>query len=79
MAQRLPGMITEAQEGVDVHVVGTGGDEGVLRRWLSAQPDLLAALKAGKATVNHGGQFQDLARFPAIYSKTGSGQWAREL
>lgn len=79
MAQRLLGMITEAQEGVDVHVVGTGGDEGVLRRWLSAQPDLLAALKAGKATVNHGGQFQDLARFPAIYSKTGSGQWAREL
>lgn len=79
MAQRLPGMISEAQEGVDVHVVGTGGDEGVLRRWLSAQPDLLAALKAGKATVNHGSQFKDLERFPAIYSKTGSGQWAREL
>lgn len=76
---RLDSMITEAQEGVDVHVVGTGGDDGVLRRWLLAQPDLLAALKVGRATVNHGGQFKDLARFPAIYSKTGSGQWAREL
>ena len=79
MAQRLPEMISEAREGVDVHVVGTGGDNDVLRRWIASQPGLLAALESGRATVNHGSQFQDLERFPVIYSKTGSGQWAREL
>jgi len=79
LAQRLGSMLGEAQEGVDVHVVGTQGDDDVLRRWIASQPDLLAVLKTGRATVNHGSQFQDLARFPAIYSKTGNGQWAREL
>ena len=72
-------MMTEATEGVDVHVVGTGNDDEVLRRWVAAQPALIAALKSGRATVNHGNQFRDLSQFPAIYSKTGSGQWVREL
>lgn len=79
LAQRLPGMIGEAEEGVDIHVVGTGEDDGLLKSWISNQPELLAALKEGRATVNHGGQFQDLQSFPAIYSKTGNGQWTREL
>lgn len=79
LAQRLAGMIGEAEEGVDVHVVGTRGDDGALKTWISRQPALLAALQEGRATVNHGGQFQDLQNFPAIYSKTGVGQWTREL
>lgn len=79
LEDRLQGMLSEAGEGVDVHVVGTDGDDDLLRRWISKQPALIAALKTGRATVNHGSQFQDLTRFPAIYSKSGSGQWTREL
>jgi integrating conjugative element protein (TIGR03759 family) len=79
LQERLDTMINEAQEGVDIHVVGTGGDDNVLRGWLATQPELLAALKTGRATLNHGNQFQDLSQFPAIYSKTGNGQWMREL
>ena len=79
LEQRIDSMMTEATEGVDVHVVGTGNDDEVLRRWVAAQPALIAALKSGRATVNHGNQFRDLSQFPAIYSKTGSRQWVREL
>lgn len=79
LEQRIDSMMKEATEGVDVHVVGTGDDDEVLRRWVAAQPALIAALKSGRATVNHGNQFRDLSQFPAIYSKTGSGQWVREL
>lgn len=79
IAQRLAGMLGEATEGVDVHVVGTGGDDEVLRQWLSTHPDVRAALKEGRATVNHGGQFEDLGHMPVIYSKTGAGRWTREL
>lgn len=77
--QRLAGMLGEAPEGVDVHVVGTGGDDAVLRQWLATHPDLLVALKAGRATVNHGAQFEDLGHLPVIYSRTGAGRWTREL
>ena len=79
LEERIADMLGEATEGVDVHVVGTAGDDAVLRQWIATQPALIAALKTGRATVNHGNQFQDLTRFPAIYSKTGSGQWTREL
>lgn len=79
LQNRLATMLSEAQEGVDVHVAGTGGDDDVLRGWIATQPALLAALKAGRVTVNHGSQFQALSQFPAIYSKTGNGQWTREL
>lgn len=79
LQQRLDTLVREAQEGVDVHVVGTADNDTVLREWIATQPELLAALKSGRATVNHGNQFQDLSQFPAIYSKTRGGQWAREL
>lgn len=79
IARRLAGMLAEAAQGVDIHVVGTTGDDTMLRTWIASQPALLRALNAGKATVNHGGQFEDLASFPAIYRKTGEGQWIREL
>jgi len=79
LEERITEMLGEAAEGVDVHVVGTAGDDDVLRQWIATQPALVSALKSGRATVNHGGQFQDLARFPAIYSKTGNGQWTREF
>ena len=79
LQQRLDAMVQEAEEGVDIHVVATAGNDNALRDWIATQPELLAALKNGKVTVNHGNQFQDLSRFPAIYSKTRSGQWTREL
>jgi hypothetical protein len=79
IAHRLAGMLGEATEGVDVHVVGTDGDDAVLRAWLSTQPDIRAALEAGRATLNHGSQFEDLGHLPVIYSKTGAGRWTREL
>jgi len=79
LQQRMGSLIEEAEEGVDVHVVGMADDDDALRQWIATQPTLVAALKRGRATVNHGDQFQHLGRFPAIYSKTRGGQWAREL
>lgn len=79
LQQRLDTLVGEAKEGVDVHVVGTNNNDQVLRDWIATQPKLLAALKNGGVTVNHGNQFKDLSQFPAIYSKTRSGQWTREL
>jgi len=79
LQERLDTLVFEAKEGVDVHVVGTSNNDQVLRDWIATQPELLAALKSGGVTVNHGNQFQDLSQFPAIYSKTRSGQWTREL
>jgi integrating conjugative element protein (TIGR03759 family) len=79
LAERLAGMLDEAAEGVDVHVVGTGADDLALTTWVADQPQLLEALHAGRATVNHGDAFQDLPHLPVIYSKTGTGRWAREL
>ena len=79
IAHRLAGMLGEASEGVDLHVVGTGGDDEVLKHWLSTRPDIIAALQEGRATVNHGDGFEDLAHLPVIYSKTGDGRWTREL
>ena len=79
IAQRLARMLEQAEEGVDVHVVGTGDDDRVLRDWIAHQPEILAALQTGRATVNHGHTFRDLTAFPAIYAKAESGQWSREL
>lgn len=79
LQERLDTLVFEAKEGVDVHVVGTNNNDEILRDWIATQPELLAALKSGGVTVNHGNQFQDLSQFPAIYSKTRSGQWTREL
>jgi integrating conjugative element protein (TIGR03759 family) len=79
IAQRLSRMLEQAQDGIDIHVVGTGDDDQVLRDWIKHQPDILAGLKAGRVTVNHGHPFADLAAFPAIYAKAESGQWSREL
>ena len=79
IAHRLAGMLGEAAEGVDVHVVGTDGNDEVLRQWLSTHPDVRAALREGRATLNHGAQFEDLGHLPVIYSKTGAGRWTREL
>jgi integrating conjugative element protein (TIGR03759 family) len=79
LQQRLDTLVFEAKEGVDVHVVGTNNNDQILRDWIATQPKLLAALKNGGVTVNHGNQFKDLSQFPAIYSKTRSGQWTREL
>ena len=79
VAGRLTRMLENAQEGVDIHVVGTEGDDQVLRDWIARQPEVLVALKEGRVTVNHGHQFADLAAFPAIYAKTKGSQWSREL
>jgi len=79
LARRLTPMLEHAKEGVDIHVVGTSGDDQKLREWITHQPEVSAALKNGKITVNHGHQFVDLAAFPAVYAKREDGQWSREL
>ena len=77
LAGRLSGMLEQAQEGVDVYVVGTDDDDQQLRAWIAHQPEVLRALKAKRATINHGETFKDLAAIPAIYAKAASGQWSR--
>lgn len=78
LASHLTGMIEQAKEGVDVHVVGTGGDDSALRQWVSLHPDVLQAVQQGQVTVNHGHAFSSMPVFPAIYAKTENGQWSRE-
>ncbi|MEM6484555.1 MAG: TIGR03759 family integrating conjugative element protein [Pseudomonadota bacterium] len=76
---RLPLLIEEAIDGVDVHVVGTGGDDEVLRAWINNQPLIQAALRAQTITINHGNTDIEQARYPALYRKNGAGQWSRDL
>jgi integrating conjugative element protein (TIGR03759 family) len=70
---------TKSRESVDVHVVGTGGDDANLRAWVKENPWLEEALKSRAATLNHGDQFAGLTHFPVVYAKKEGGQWAREL
>jgi len=70
---------TKSGEPVDVHVVGTGGDDSELRAWVKKNHWLEQALKSKRATLNHGDQFADLSQFPVVYAKKEGGQWAREL
>lgn len=64
---------------VDVHVVGTGGDDTVLRAWIERNSWLKPSLQSRQATINHATNFADLSQYPAVYSKTEAGQWQREL
>lgn len=78
--ERLDGLLTEASEGVDVHVMATDGDEDRLRVWVASQPVIRAALNSKQSiTVNHGDTFAGLTQLPALYRKNGAGQWSREL
>ena len=70
---------TQSGEPVDVHVVGTGGDDSELRAWVKKNHWLEQALKSKRATLNHGDQFADLSQFPVVYAQKEGGQWAREL
>lgn len=69
----------ETQEPLDVHVVGTQGNDARLRAWAEQNRWLEAALKSGQATLNHGADFADLSQFPVVYAKKEGGQWEREL
>ena len=69
----------DTSEPLDVHVVGTHGDDAVLRAWVAANSWLAPALKARRVTVNHGDDFADLSQFPVVYTKQEGGQWEREL
>lgn len=64
---------------LDIHVVGTQGDDSNLQIWITNHPWLREALRADRVTVNHGDQFADLAHFPVVYAKKEGGQWVREL
>jgi len=66
-------------EPVDVHVVGTLGDDAKLRAWVTKNRWIADALKSKRATVNHGDQFAALSQFPVVYGKKEGGQWTREL
>tara|TARA_B100001540_G_C15813833_1_gene645981 strand:- start:1419 stop:2153 length:735 start_codon:yes stop_codon:yes gene_type:complete len=62
---------------LDVHVVGTAGNDATLRAWADQLPALQQALAQGRATLNHGDQFREQLDLPAIYRKDGAGQWVR--
>lgn len=64
---------------LDVHVVGTGGDDARLRAWAKENRWLESALRENRATLNHGDDFAELSQFPVVYAKKGGGQWEREL
>lgn len=64
---------------VDVHVVGTGGDDAALRAWVESNSWLKPALRSKQATINHSSGFADLSQYPAVYSKTEATPWEREL
>jgi integrating conjugative element protein (TIGR03759 family) len=70
---------TPGGQAVDVHVVGTGGEDSKLRGWLKNNQWLEESLKRTAATLNHGDQFADLSHFPVVYAKKEGGEWAREL
>ncbi|MEO0436596.1 MAG: TIGR03759 family integrating conjugative element protein [Pseudomonadota bacterium] len=76
---RVPDLIEEAHHGVDVHVVGTNGDDERLRAWITTQPLIQAALKTDAITINHGGPEIEQAHYPALFRKNGAGQWSRDL
>lgn len=64
---------------VDVHVVGTTGDDALLRAWVSQNRWIKPALKEKRVTLNHGSDFADLSQFPVVYGQKEGGQWEREL
>jgi len=68
-----------SDEPVDVHVVGTLGDDTKLRAWVKENRWIEQALKSKRATLNHGDQFAGLSQFPVVYAKKEGGAWAREL
>ena len=70
---------SNSDEPVDVHVVGTQGDDGKLHAWVKRNPWLEDALRSRRVTLNHGDQFAELSQFPVVYAKKEDGQWAREL
>ncbi len=71
----LTGMTRRAAEGVDIYVVGAGDDDA-LRAWAEAHPEVLEAVEAGRATLNHGREFEGRVDLPTVYEKRGDGQWA---
>lgn len=70
---------SRSDQPIDVHLVGTGGDDAKLRTWVKQHRWFADALKAKRATLNHGEQFAELSQFPVVYAKKEGGQWAREL
>ena len=74
---RLINLLQRRSEQLDVHVVGTRGDDAALREWASDLPRLEQALAEGRVTLNHGDQFRREVDLPALYRRDGVGQWAR--
>ncbi|MEM9257721.1 MAG: TIGR03759 family integrating conjugative element protein [Pseudomonadota bacterium] len=79
VSQQLDQMTRVALTGVDIHVLGTDGDDDQLRQWVDDQPAILEALKARRVTVNHATDaFNGLTSLPVVFRKNGDGQWSRE-
>ena len=75
--ERLINLLQRRSEQLDVHVVGTRGDDAALREWAADLPRLEQALAEGRVTLNHGDQFRTEVDLPALYRRDGVGQWAR--
>lgn len=79
VSQQLDTMTRVALTGVDIHVLGTNGNDDLLREWVDDQPAILQALKNRRATVNHATEeFNGLTSLPVVFRKDGDGQWSRE-
>lgn len=79
LAERFSQLVDESASGVDIHVVGTGFDDKVLRAWVSRHSSIGAALRGGKATINHGDQLTNPPQLPMVYRKSGEAStWQRD-
>lgn len=78
IASRFSQMIAEAQNGVDLYVVGTDSDEQAAG-WLKRHPKVVAAIEAGVARLKISAEFEKLKKFPVIYRKDRRQSWRRLL
>ena len=59
---------------VDLYVVGAGGDDD-LRAWVGEQGVDVAAIRAGRVTVNHGDGGVGSGRVPSAWAQYGGAEW----
>ncbi|MFV0278926.1 MAG: TIGR03759 family integrating conjugative element protein [Parahaliea sp.] len=75
--RQLQGQLDALQRSapVDLYVVGTDGDDGRLRSWADRHPDIVAALRERRLTLNHGTPFEGTLNLPVVYHRNAAGEW----
>ena len=62
---------------VDLYLADSGGDDDKLRDWVNSQKIPVDLIQSGRLTINHNGDFEEIGRYPIIYSKELGGKWVR--